>query len=261
MQPRTRRDEFHLRCRSAIARHRTDYNGAGHHYAYDALNRLKTITYPDTTTVSYTYDKLSRLQTATNENGIVEFRLQQDEPGDGVTDVFGQVVDYNYDANGNRTKLSLNSAIVATYNYDPVNRLTKILDAAGAALTFDYDVTNKLTQKKAPNGVKTTYQYDGLDRLTRLLDTKGVTTVADHQYQYNTASQITQIAEPAITRSYGYDAVDRLTSATYTNPLQPNENYSYDAVGNRTASHLSASYTYQRFNRLTSTHRQITLTT
>jgi YD repeat-containing protein len=39
----------------------------------DALNRLKTITYPDTTTVSYTYDKLSRLQTATNENGTVNF--------------------------------------------------------------------------------------------------------------------------------------------------------------------------------------------
>jgi len=33
----------------------------------------------------------------------------------------------------------------------------------------------------------------------------------------------------------------------------PTENYSYDAVGNRTASHLSASYSYQPFNKLTST--------
>jgi len=33
----------------------------------------------------------------------------------------------------------------------------------------------------------------------------------------------------------------------------PSENYSYDAVGNRTASHLSASYSYQPFNKLTST--------
>ena len=70
-----------------------------------------------------------------------------------------------------------------------------------------------MTQQKAPNGVKTSYQYDGMDRLTRLLDTKGVATIADRQYQYNTASQITQITEPAITRSYTYDAIDRLTSA------------------------------------------------
>ena len=149
--------------------------------------------------------------------------------------------------------MSLNAATVATYRYDAVNRLTKILDAAGAAFTFDYDATNKLTQKKAPNNVKTSYQYDGLDRLTRLTDTKGVATVKDHQYQYNAASQITQIAEPSITRSYGYDAVDRLTSASYTNPTQPRENYVYDSVGNRTSSQLSASYGYQPFNRLTNT--------
>ena len=51
--------------------------------------------------------------------------------------------------------------------------------------------------------------------------------------------------------AYGYDLVDRLTSAT--NSAQPNENYAYDGVGNRTASHLSASYSYQPFNKLTST--------
>lgn len=232
---------------------RTDYNGAATDYTYDALNRLKTISYPDNSTVGYTYDKLSRLQTATNENGTVNLDYNKMNRVTTVTDVFGQAVDYNYDANGNRTKLSLNAAIVQTYKYDAVDRLTKILDAAGLAFTYDYDATNKLTQRKMPNGVKTTYQYDGVDRLTRLLDMKGAAMVADHQYAYNTASQITQIAEPAITKNYGYDAVDRLTSANYTSPLQPNENYSYDGVGNRLASQLSANYTYQRFNRLTST--------
>lgn len=232
---------------------RTDYNGALTDYTHDALNRLKTITYPDTTTVSYTYDKLSRLQTATNESGTVNFDYNRMNRLTSVTDVFGQTVDYNYDANGNRTRLSLNTASVATYRYDAVNRLTKILDAAGAAFTFDYDATDKLTQKKAPNNVKTSYQYDGLDRLTRLTDTKGAATVKDRQYEYNTASRITRISEPTIMRSYTYDAVDRLTSGLYTNPLQPTENYAYDSVGNRTSSHLGAIYGYQPFNRLTST--------
>ena len=232
---------------------RTDYNGALTEYTYDALNRLKAIAYPDASTADFTYDKLSRLQTATNENGTVNFDYNRMNRVTRATDVFGQIVEYNYDDNGNRTKLNVNSLAANTYRYDPLNRLTKILDAAGAAFTFDYDSMSRLSQEKAPNGVKTTYQYDGLDRLTRLLDVKGVTTLADRQYQYNSGSQITQIAEPSSIRSFAYDVVDRLTAAVYTNPLQPNENYSYDAVGNRTSSHLSASYGYQTFNRMTNT--------
>ncbi len=232
---------------------RTDYNGAVTTYDYDALSRLKTINYPDTTTVSYTYDKLSRLQTATNDNGAIDFDYNKMGRLTGVTDVFGQLIDYNYDDNGNRTKLSLNAATLATYRYDALDRVTKIIDGSSLATNYAYDLTNKLVSRKLPNGVLTSYQYDGLNRLTRLQDAKGATTVADHQYEYDLANQITRIIEPGSTRSYGYDLVDRLTSATYTNPSQSSENYGYDSVGNRTSSHLSATYAYQPFNRLTST--------
>ena len=231
---------------------RTDYNGAVTEYTYDAVNRLKTILYPDSSSVSYTYDKLSRLQTATNETGTVNFDYNRMNRLTTATDVFGQVVTYNYDANGNRTKLSLNNAVVGTYKYDAIDRLTKILDAAGATFTFDYDAANRLTQKKAPNNVKTAYQYDGLDRLTRLLDTKGVNSLADRQYQYNDAGQITQIAEPTLVRNFAYDAVDRLTAVSYSNPALPTETYAYDGTGNRTSSQNGA-YGYQKFNRLVST--------
>lgn len=232
---------------------RTDYNGALTDYTYDALNRLKTITYPDATTVGYTYDKLSRLQTATNENGTIDFDYNKMNRLVGVTDVFGQVIDYNYDPNGNRTKLTLNAATLATYRHDAVDQLTRIIDGAGAATNYTYDTTSKLTSRRLPNGILTSYSYDDMNRLTRLLNAKGAVTVADYQYQHSTASQITQIAEPTNTKSYGYDAVDRLTTASYTNPIQQNENYAYDPVGNRTGSHLSASYSHQPFNRLVST--------
>lgn len=232
---------------------RTDYNGAVTTYDYDALNRLKTISYPDTTNVSYTYDKLSRLQTATNENGAIDFDYNKMNRLASVADVFGQVIDYNYDDSGNRTKLNLNNATLATYRYDVLDRVTKIIDASSLATNYGYDPTNKLISRKLPNGVLTNYQYDGLDRLTRLRDAKGANTVADHQYEYNAASQITRITEPPNVRNYAYDNVDRLTSANYTNPAQSSENYAYDSVGNRTSSHLSAIYNYQPYNRLTST--------
>jgi YD repeat-containing protein len=85
--------------------------------------------------------------------------------------------------------------------------------------------------------VATTYQYDGLDRLTRLTHTKAPTTIADFQYQFNAVSNITQMADSAGAHNYSYDTVDRFTSATH--PNQTNESYTFDAVGNRTASHRS----------------------
>jgi YD repeat-containing protein len=94
-------------------------------------------------------------------------------------------------------------------------------------------------------------EYDELDRLTGLRDATAITTIVDNQYNYNTASQITQIADLGGAHAYSYDSVDRLTSATY--PSTTTESYSYDGVGNRTASHCSASYTHQPFNKLTST--------
>jgi YD repeat-containing protein len=64
------------------------------------------------------------------------------------------------------------------------------------------------------------------------------TVIADNNYQYNTAGDITQNIDQSGTHGYGYDTIDRLTSATYTGT--PNETYAYDGVGNRTSSHKSA---------------------
>jgi RHS repeat-associated protein len=91
-------------------------------------------------------------------------------------------------------------------------------------------------------------QYDGLDRLTRLTHAKGANTLADFQYQFNTVNNITQMTDAFGANNYTYDSLDRLTAATH--PSQTNESYTFDDVGNRTASHQGSSYTYQAFNRL-----------
>jgi RHS repeat-associated protein len=229
---------------------RTDYNGAVTNYTYDALNRLTTISYADTTSATYGYDVLSRLTTATNPTGTVTIGYDNRGRVSSVTDVFGQVVGYTYDASSNRTQLSLNAATSATYQYDVINRLTQLTDNSSLNTTFAYDATNKLTSRTLPNGVVSTYEYDGLNRLTRVKHAKAANTLLDLQYQFNAVNNITQMIDNAGTHNYSYDPLDRLTAATH--PNQPNESYAYDDVGNRTASHQGSSYTYQSFNRLVS---------
>lgn len=75
--------------------------------------------------------------------------------------------------------------------------------------------------------------------------------IADNNYTYNNAGDITQNIDQSGTHTYAYDSLDRLTAATYT--ATPNESYAYDGIGNRTSSHKSATYSYQPFNRLTGT--------
>jgi RHS repeat-associated protein len=227
---------------------RVDYNGAITNYTYDTLNRLTTISYPDTTSAAYAYDVLSRLSTATNPIGTVTIAYDNRGRVSSVTDVFGQVVSYVYDANSNRTQLSLNSVTNATYQYDAINRLTQLTDGASLNTTFSYDATDKLTSRTLPNGVVTAYEFDGLDRLTQLTHTKSGNTLANFQYQFNPVRSITQITDGAGAHNYSYDSLDRLTGATH--PSQANESYTYDDVGNRTASHHGSSYTTQAFNRL-----------
>lgn len=228
---------------------RTDYNGAVTNYAYDNLNRLTTITYP-TRTVTYAYTVMSRLSRATNENGSVYIGYDNRYRVSSFSDPFYYGVSYNYDTVGNRTKLSLNGATYATYTYDAVNRLTSLKDSANLNFPHTYDAINRLTTRSAPNGVTSSYAYDGLDRLTTLTHATSANTLINNQYTYNDASNIATWNNASGNHAYGYDPVDRLTSAT--NNAQPNENYTYDGVGNRTSSHLSASYAYQPFNKLTS---------
>lgn len=228
---------------------RTDYNNITTRFTYDALNRLTTINYPDASTANYIYDKLSQLTSATNGNGTVSFTYDNLGRVTSTTDVWGQVLNYTYDANGRRTRLSVGPTTSATYVYDVLDRLTTITDSSRQSVSYVYDATGKVTSRSLPNNVETTYSYDGLDRLKQLSDRKGNKVIADNQYAYNNAGDVTQNIDQSGTHGYGYDAIDQLTSATYTGA--PNETYVYDGVGNRTSSHRSPTYSYQPFNRLT----------
>jgi len=229
---------------------RTDFNGLVTNYTYDNINRVTTIAYP-TRTMSYAYNLHNQVTQAANENGTVYLAYDNRYRIASFSDPFFYGVSYNYDTTGNRTKLTLNGTTYTTYTYDAVNRLTSLKDSANLTFSYSYDAANRLLTRGAPNGITASYTYDGLDRLTSLVHAAGPTVLVNNVLSYDNVSNIASWANAAGNHTYTYDSVDRLTSATHS--AQPNETYSYDAVGNRTASHLSSSYTYQPFDKLTNT--------
>ena len=240
---------------------RIDYAGRITNYTYDNLNRLTKIEYgdpvaagaPPNAQATYGYDDISRLTSATNEAGTVSFAYDNRGRLKTETDVFGHLIEYGYDAASNRTQLKLDGSVHTAYVYDDANRLTTLTDEMGQNFTFGYDIADRLTSRTMPNGVTSTFEYDGMSRLKRLKHQSSTATLFDNQYAYNSANQISQITDMANTRVFGYDLVDRLTSV-HTNGTQT-ESYTFDDVGNRTTSHLSATYGYQsgKFNQLAST--------
>jgi RHS repeat-associated protein len=230
---------------------RTDYLSQITNYTYDNLNRLTNVTYPDSTeNITLTYDVISQLTKATKNAQDVTFIYDKRRQVTSTTDIFGKIVASVYDASGNRTTLKLDGTNFATYTYDVADRLTKITNSADAkAVSYTYDNANRMTKETLPNTIATTFNYDGMSRLKEIKDVKGTTTLFDRNYTYNTANQISQIAELTQTRNFGYDNLDRLTSVTGST----SENYAFDGVGNRTSSNQSATYAYQPFNKLTNT--------
>lgn len=165
---------------------------------------------------------------------------------------FEHLAQYDYDAASNRTQLKLNGSVHTSYAYDDANRLTTLTDEASQNFTFGYDIADRMTSRTMPNGITSTFEYDGMSRLKRLKHQSTSATLVDNQYSYNAASQISQIAELTQVKNFTYENVDRLTGMTNGTST---ESYAYDDLGNRTSSHLSATYGYQtgQFNRLTST--------
>ena len=167
---------------------------------------------------TYGYDDISRLTSGTNESGTVAFTYDNRNRIKTTTDVFGHVVENEYELSPtvNQKRLKLDGSMHAVYNFDDASRLANMVNSSDSStISFGYDNEDKLTSRSYPNGVNTTYEYDDMDRLKRLKDVGPAATLFDRQYGYNDASQINQIIEPANTRTFGYDFVDRLIRPKY----------------------------------------------
>lgn len=233
----------------------TEANGAITTRMYDAMNRVLSSASTRNTlteTVTWTYDDatagnfgVGRLATLSDPTGSTVY--QYDRRGmlrSEAKTIAGSTytTTYTYDANGNRSKMVYPSGLVAQYTSDFADRpysltagATNIVSAA-AYLPF-----GPLTNLTLGNGTSRAVQYDTRYRPLENKIMSGAGTIADYTYAEDNAGNITQIhdaVDARYNRDFGYDDLNRLTSANTGSLLWGTGTYAYDSMGNMLSSSL-----------------------
>jgi RHS repeat-associated protein len=278
-----------------------DANSQETSYTYDGLNRTFGITYPDGGNTSYTYTdtapntllttkKMSasgtpgpyKVETIYDGLGrVLQSQLQSDPAGtvytDAVYDALGRV------SSGSNPYRSTADATYGTtqYLYDALDRKIEQTDPDGAASHTCYNGISTLSTGKSSCAVHVATQsgewadrsdesgsdwqdtYDALGRLTNVVEPGSRQTV----YTYDVLNNLLNVNQKGVsgetprTRSFSYDALSRLLSAT--NPETGTISYQYATNGALCAGDVSlpcsktdgrgikASYIYDVLNRLT----------
>lgn len=219
-------------------------------YGYDASGNVTSTGDTDfnptsPTLETTTYDALDRPDVVT-----VQF-----VPGGNRT------LESGYDRFGNRSSLVFTDGpdvLSHSWTYNDLNRLVTAQLASPGPLAFGYYANDDLEQVTHGNGVTTEYTYRPEGPVETITTESTTAQLLRLSYTVNKVLNITGLTEqhaaggPSHVYGYGYDALDRLTSATYPTELglPAAEAFAYDPAGNREEPSNPSTYDYDANNRI-----------
>lgn len=192
---------------------RSTSNVLGHvtWHAYDAQDRLLSITYPDGGVVSYDYATDGSLNFVQSPRGLRTY--------------------YVYDGLGQLRTLTSPDTGATSYTYDIAGRLETEVRADGTSLAYAWDRLDRMTSRVA-GGVSESFGYDagtyGKGHLTSTTDAAGQTTF-EYAADGSLLSQSNLIAGSTYLTQWGYDTAGRLSQLAYPNGVTLS--YDYDTYG------------------------------
>ena len=147
-------------------------------YAYDALGRKISETYPDGSVLATAYcgpNTLVTDPTARSRRSITDALgrlIQVDEPNApgasiGACTVVGDQVwstMYTVDPLGNVTNIVQNGSHSRTFSYDSLSRLLTAANPESGTINYSYDANGNVQTKQDARPITTTYNYDVLNR-------------------------------------------------------------------------------------------------
>lgn len=256
---------YDLNCNIQTERKRS---GASFTYNYDANNRkiAKHLLSDSTKDVYYDYDlrglQLSALfGTAANSPGIATGY-------DGFGNVnlrwnsmlgTGRKLRFEYDLNGNRTRIYHADNQYFTYHFDGLDRMDVLYELGGTKmLQIDYDQVGHRKSLTRRNSVSTTsYNYpNGIQLDNFVQDFAGTANDLTNLFQYNKIGQISQLTLG--NNIYYYNGNDNRTGTYVANGLNQyndvgSQHLTYDSNANLMTDNGTAyntSYTYDDENHL-----------
>jgi RHS repeat-associated protein len=203
-------------------------------FTYDAMDRVRTMTYPDGEIVTTSYNNQGLPDTLNGANPYVSATTYNAASQlDSLTFGNGALTDYVYNSNNLRL-----TDIVTTKSGNP-NPLLNL------HYTFD-NVGNILSVQDNARGETTNYTYDDLSRLLSANVTNGPNQYS-RSWTYDAIGNISTRVEQGVTTSYQYNDATSKHAVTHLNNVLK---YQYDANGNM-ISRDGDTLTYDVENRLT----------
>lgn len=221
-------------------------------YAYDALGRMQSMTYPDGSLVDYGYNTLGQVSAmgVTPAGGSREVLLKGLKTlpfGPVKTWTFGngRQLDRSYDQDYRPVAISdARDGLNIAFGFDPVSNITSLSDVGlqRQDATLDYDALGRLTAfRDARTGVAIEqYSYDatgnrlsfanatGLQTYAYAADSHRLTAVDAAERVYDSTGNTLSIGSEW---QYAYDLAGRLSSATRLGSLQAI--YRHNGAGQR----------------------------
>lgn len=234
--------------------------------SYDAMNRVLTIAPPansQTQSTTYTYDALGHVHTAVSGVATQGFAYNSlgaltgeslQVAGSGFTWALG----YGYDAYGHRATVSYpaGTGTGESVNYAP-DAWGRPTQAGSYATGVSYFADGHVAGFTYPSGASYVAEENARQLVSNFSDGTGSTLALSEDLAYDPNGNITTVTDlvnGTRSKSFGYDALNRLTSASAPN-LYGTESYTYDPINNlrtRLTGGQTLAYNYDATNKLTS---------
>ncbi|MFR2534671.1 MAG: DUF6531 domain-containing protein [Clostridia bacterium] len=237
-----------------------DENDGYTYYNYNESRRLireaKMVANEKYKVTTYGYDKTGR---KIIEKTSKEYLTSADtEIGENYTQI-----NYQYDAAGNKVKVSKWNGEEELYTYDNIGNVTKIImgmknqeedkkscieytyNKVGniiekiedeKQILYEYDKNGNLTKQVEEDGKNTIYTYDSLDRVIKKQQIKDNKEVVTQNIYDNVGNIIESIDGNGNSTHYTYDALNHLIKET--NALGYSMNYTVDRIGQTNSKRL-----------------------
>jgi RHS repeat-associated protein len=226
----------------------TDARNCTTNLTYDLLNRPTQKSYsncPSTSTVTYGYDSgtngIGRRTSMTDGSGSAAWLYDSRGRVWKETKVISGssfVTEWTYNSADLPITMKYPGGEIVTTTYDNNMLLKTVIGTATYVSNTQYDSASRMTSRALGNGLTQNYAYYPWNQQGGRLQTLAIGSLQNLTYAYDSVGNINTITDSinSQTQSFGYDALDRLTSASASGESWQgaySETYSYDpATGN-----------------------------